>query len=1270
MHYAEHTSRGASRESSSREGSEKQSRVKASDFDFPVPDYILEDIIPISDPKLFYTNIHAQRERRLRLLIRRYTNQIQYGCKNVNCTTPSCLGYRKRHSTAPLRRYTELSARSLACQLVDDFTRSGREQPSGLCQNDPVVPWYEDPARTKKRRSTVEKPEHHRHEHGESPKGQNSSQRVRESAKHASGTEHPPRRPSQDGIVQAGRQLRTLDISKGDETIRESALDVLNSTLARDQSPTRAGDIAVDNSESSGDLSPAPAKPKDLASFTQTLFDLVPLRLLSWLPARSSPSSSNSSNSTGHPMSQRPHDASLGNQDLERSIESTQEPPTPDTSGQACDLMETKSSQTYTLQTLSWPSLMWLRTVNRLQDDENFEKSSLAFLKQAFVYCLSNPERLVKSVKSLQDGYGGQNAKNATNATLSRANGAVESSGGLFGGGNPPNLPQNPLPENWPTIATNTKSDLEGLLMSLVFLDNFGQRDLIFNSIFTALQHSYRLPRQIQDRTTGKRSRSASGSGEGASRKNRAPIPANDSRNSLPHDSNTSPEEEIQYPPLMDSQVTELCLIALLSIASLTFDARHDEFWSHKPSFERFADVRNSGLAHSQWPKIQDLEENRREVLHFVGSIITAIDISEHWSVLRLLYSVTDIIGHRLMATKWATALKYSDPPKGKNKTVVELLIDRFDRATLSGWDGLDKDSSWTGTAVIELMRTVMLKSWDRRPIVQRAGPVGGALELLAGLYRERKALNLDTGLFHMPFVADTFDEMSMPSEWLSFRADTRQMHLLSFSFLFEPATLVRYFRAINIDVMRKSHENATLVFSDTRQYMWAPAIPIYGGKEILSHLRPHMAKYFVLTIRRDDVLNDAINQIWRRQRRELMRPLRVRLGKDEGEDGLDHGGVQQEFFRVVFAEAFRPDYGMFTVDGTTKMTWFQPGSFETRYKFEALGILMSIAVYNGITLPITFPLAFYRKLLGLKVKKLEHVADGWPDLTRGLRSLLNWWEGDVGDVIARTYEFSYELCGSNVTVDMQKTGRTDPAPATGIRTSKKGKEKSKSTSFELPVEPSLTPPIQTSPTLNPTIVPALSRTSSVEIKGISTPLSIDSDMLEEAALVTNDNREQYVKDYVLWLTDKSIQPQYEAFARGFYTCLDRTALSIFTPEALKSVIEGHPEIDIDELEGTVTYDDYEKTSPAILDFWHIVRNFSPDQHRQLLEFVTASDRVPVNGIGSIQFIVQKNGDDDHRLPSSSTCYGRLLLPQYSSRQIMEEKLTKAIENCVGFGTL
>ena len=100
----------------------------------------------------------------------------------------------------------------------------------------------------------------------------------------------------------------------------------------------------------------------------------------------------------------------------------------------------------------------------------------------------------------------------------------------------------------------------------------------------------------------------------------------------------------------------------------------------------------------------------------------------------------------------------------------------------------------------------------------------------------------------------------------------------------------------------------------------------------------------------------------------------------------------------------------------------------------------------------------------------------------------------------------------------------------------------------------------------------------------------------------------------------------------------------------------------------------------------------SGEKRGKLLEFVTASDRVPVNGIASIMFVIQKNGTGDtvrillsitipshifasetdndifQRLPTSLTCFGRLLLPEYSSRIVLEEKLDKALENSKGFG--
>ena len=248
-------------------------------------------------------------------------------------------------------------------------------------------------------------------------------------------------------------------------------------------------------------------------------------------------------------------------------------------------------------------------------------------------------------------------------------------------------------------------------------------------------------------------------------------------------------------------------------------------------------------------------------------------------------------------------------------------------------------------------------------------------------------------------------------------------------------------------------------------------------------------------------------------------------------------------------------------------MVWFQPRSLEPLYKFELLGLLASLAVYNGLTLPFTFPLALYRKLLGL-TNALRDIGDGWPALARGLIDLLFWVDGDVEDVFMRSYEFSVGIPGSTWSI------ATNPEDFF----------------------------------------------NALEGKGIPG---------QGPCMVTNANRDRYVVDYVYWLTYRSIQPQYEAFEKGFYCCLDRKAMSIFTPDMLKLLVEGRSDIDVEGLEKATRYDGYTAEDKTIKDFWHVVRSFCPEQLRRLLEFVTASDRVPFGGIETMDFMIQQNGSGD-----------------------------------------
>lgn len=457
-----------------------------------------------------------------------------------------------------------------------------------------------------------------------------------------------------------------------------------------------------------------------------------------------------------------------------------------------------------------------------------------------------------------------------------------------------------------------------------------------------------------------------------------------------------------------------------------------------------------------------------------------------------------------------------------------------------------------------------------------------------------------------------------MPVAWLDFTPTKQMRHILEFPYLFSPETLVSFFRSINFSRMSRMFEES----SSLKTRMSAIVDPgslitnPHHKKVLQDLLKTASAKYLILAIGRDNVLRDAFDQLWRREERELLRPLKVHLGEDGGEEGFDSGGVQQEFFRMAISECLDPRYGAFTVDERTRMAWFVPGSIVESWKYEMVGLLVSIAVYNGLTLPITFPRALYRKLLGQPVDELHHIADGWPELGSGLTTLLEWDEKDglVEDIFARTYEFSVSTFGTNVTREMTKKGSTWPQGVSGA-----------------------------SP-------------------------SADE---EEAPLVTNDNRDEYVSDYIRYLTDVSVRPQFEAFERGFRTCLEQKSLSLLSPAILQSVVEGVQEIDISDLRRYARYVGWDASHRTVRDFWSIVKKYDDRMKHKLLEFVTASDRVPVGGMRNLQFVVQKNGEelgDGGHLPTAYTCYGTLLLPEYRDKEVLRERLGMALENAQGFG--
>lgn len=97
-------------------------------------------------------------------------------------------------------------------------------------------------------------------------------------------------------------------------------------------------------------------------------------------------------------------------------------------------------------------------------------------------------------------------------------------------------------------------------------------------------------------------------------------------------------------------------------------------------------------------------------------------------------------------------------------------------------------------------------------------------------------------------------------------------------------------------------------------------------------------------------------------------------------------------------------------------------------------------------------------------------------------------------------------------------------------------------------------------------------------------------------------------------------------------------------------------------------------TPPLLIPSSQCVRSWDNEKKARLLQFVTGTSRIPVNGFKDLQgsdgprhFTIEKTGDPEH-LPKSHTCFNRLDLPQYRTYEQLVQKLSVAVEESVGFG--
>ncbi|CAH8515939.1 unnamed protein product [Schistosoma turkestanicum] len=385
-----------------------------------------------------------------------------------------------------------------------------------------------------------------------------------------------------------------------------------------------------------------------------------------------------------------------------------------------------------------------------------------------------------------------------------------------------------------------------------------------------------------------------------------------------------------------------------------------------------------------------------------------------------------------------------------------------------------------------------------------------------------------------------------------------------------------------------------------------------------------------VITVHRNRIVEDGYQQLANLTSPQLRMKIRVQFVNEMGLDevGIDLDGVFKEFLEETLRRVFDPSLNLFRVTNDQRLYPSPTSHLQESHLqlFEFLGKMLAKAIYECIVVDVPFANFFLTQLLGREKAGCYSFLDELATLDRELYKSLSYikhYDGDVSD-LEFTYSYAEDCLGQMIIHDLCPGGRQ-----------------------------------------------------------IS---------------VTNDVKISYVHSVAHFRMYKQIRAQTASFIRGFYSILNPDWLAMFSPPELQTLISGDSSsMDIDDLKQHTRYSGgFHSNHRVIRWLWDILRRDFDDRERSLfLKFVTSCSRPPLLGFANLEppFCIRcvhyTNEDQDvgdtlgsvlkgflgvvgrreevSRLPTASTCFNLLKLPNYSSRSALKEKLRYAINSHAGF---
>nr|CAD2191708.1 unnamed protein product [Meloidogyne enterolobii] len=383
-----------------------------------------------------------------------------------------------------------------------------------------------------------------------------------------------------------------------------------------------------------------------------------------------------------------------------------------------------------------------------------------------------------------------------------------------------------------------------------------------------------------------------------------------------------------------------------------------------------------------------------------------------------------------------------------------------------------------------------------------------------------------------------------------------------------------------------------------------------------------------IITVERSRIIEDGYRQLGGINPHILKGIIRVKFINQQGLDeaGIDQDGVFKEFLEQILKKVFIPELNLFKYTHD-KMLYPSPTSNiqENHLElFKFVGCLLGKAIYEGICVDVQLAPVLLASVLNKKLYPFDELASLDPLLYKNLTYVKHYNESEDVEDLALTFSFQEKFLGKIYTHELLPGGR--------------------------------------------------------ELK------------------VNNENKISYLHLYSHYRVIKQVKNQTIYFVNGFRSIIKEKWLTLFNTHELQFLISGQlSDIDLDDLKKHVQYyGGFHSNHRLIRWFWSIVQNdFSCEERHLFLKFVTSCSRPPLLGFAYLEppfsiRCVETSDDLDHgdtlgsvirgflainkrkqptneRLPTASTCFNLLKLPNYTRKQILLEKLRYAIHAETGF---